>query len=536
MAQHDYVIDNQAFPATRADINSVLQAIVTNNSGSSAPSTTFANQIWYDSSANIIYIRNEDNDANIPLFNLDQSNDVASLLATIIDIADASGTNQAGTALTIQGGAGTGSGAAGKIFLKTAPAGSSGSSVNSHATQMTIGGSGVGIGVEAPAAQLHIQGDDTSNQVIIENTSDSASNAPDLLLKRNSSSPADGDEVGQIVFQGKNDNNQFPSLAQIRVIYDDVTDTTEDATMAFRLMSNGSNSEVMRISGDTLLIGKTASDFDGGIFEAGSGGTFVSRSGTPFAVNRNSSNGQLVNFYKDGSSAGSIGSLFGNTLYVSSSQAGGLRFTFSSSNPLILPCDTTGGSIDNSADLGSSSVRFRDVYSAGGVTTSSDQNEKQQIASLTDAEIAAAKRISAGFKTFKWNDAVAEKGDSARTHAGVIAQQVRTSLEAEGLDAGDYAFFMSNTWWEHEVEVPAVEAREAVYDDDGNLVTEAIESIDAVKAHTRRDVYYTADEAPEGATERTRLGIRYAELMAFIGAATEQRLTSIEARLTALEG
>ena len=59
---------------------------------------------------------------------------------------------------------------------------------------------------------------------------------------------------------------------------------------------------------------------------------------------------------------------------------------------------------------------------------------------------------------------------------------------------------------------------------------------EAKKAHTWREVYKTADEAPEGAIERTRLGIRYPELLAFIGAATEQRLTSIEARLTALEG
>ncbi len=138
MAQHDYVIDNQAFPATRADLNSVLQAIVTNNSGSSAPSTTFANQIWYDSSANIIYIRNEDNDANIPLFNLDQSNDVASLLATIIDIADASGTNQAGKDLTIRAGASTGNASGGSIKLEVADGGSSGSSVNAHATALTV--------------------------------------------------------------------------------------------------------------------------------------------------------------------------------------------------------------------------------------------------------------------------------------------------------------------------------------------------------------------------------------------------------------
>jgi len=138
MTQHDYVIDNQSFPATRTDLNNVLQAIVSNNSGTSAPSTTFANQIWYDSNANILYIRNEDNDANIPLMQFDQSADVASTLATVIDILDASGTNQAGTALTIRGGAGTGTGTGGSIILQTADGGGSGSSVNSHTTRVTI--------------------------------------------------------------------------------------------------------------------------------------------------------------------------------------------------------------------------------------------------------------------------------------------------------------------------------------------------------------------------------------------------------------
>jgi hypothetical protein len=103
---------------------------------------------------------------------------------------------------------------------------------------------------------------------------------------------------------------------------------------------------------------------------------------------------------------------------------------------------------------------------------------------------------------------------------------VHTALEAEGLDAGNYAFWMSNTWWETQTEVPAV-AEEL--DEDGNVITEAQE------AYTRTDTYDTLEEAPAGATERTRLGIRYPELLAFIGAATEQRLTSIEARLDALE-
>jgi hypothetical protein len=75
MAQHDYVIDNQSFPATRSDLNSLFQAIASCNSGATAPSTTYANQLWYDTANNKLYIRNEDNDAWIELFVLDQTGD-----------------------------------------------------------------------------------------------------------------------------------------------------------------------------------------------------------------------------------------------------------------------------------------------------------------------------------------------------------------------------------------------------------------------------------------------------------------------------
>ena len=75
MSQNDFTIANQTFPNTRADINSALQALASNNSGTSAPSTQFANQFWYNSSTNILYIRNEGNDADIPIMELDQTND-----------------------------------------------------------------------------------------------------------------------------------------------------------------------------------------------------------------------------------------------------------------------------------------------------------------------------------------------------------------------------------------------------------------------------------------------------------------------------
>lgn len=75
MAQHDYIISNDSFPNTRADINNALAAIVSSNAGSSAPSTTYAYQLWYDTTTDILKIRNADDDAWITLFSFDQAAD-----------------------------------------------------------------------------------------------------------------------------------------------------------------------------------------------------------------------------------------------------------------------------------------------------------------------------------------------------------------------------------------------------------------------------------------------------------------------------
>lgn len=76
MSQNDFTIANQDFPSFRSDLNLALAALASTSSGASAPSTTFANQLFYNTSTNILSIRNEDNDAFIPIALLDQSNDV----------------------------------------------------------------------------------------------------------------------------------------------------------------------------------------------------------------------------------------------------------------------------------------------------------------------------------------------------------------------------------------------------------------------------------------------------------------------------
>jgi hypothetical protein len=83
MSQHDLNIANQGFPAFRADLNDALVALGSTNSGATAPTTPYANQLWYDTANNILKIRNEDNDAWISLLTLDQVADAVSAIGSI---------------------------------------------------------------------------------------------------------------------------------------------------------------------------------------------------------------------------------------------------------------------------------------------------------------------------------------------------------------------------------------------------------------------------------------------------------------------
>lgn len=97
---------------------------------------------------------------------------------------------------------------------------------------------------------------------------------------------------------------------------------------------------------------------------------------------------------------------------------------------------TLGFGADNSYDIGSGGFRVRNAYLANNPTVTSDERLKDVRGGLTEKEIKVAKSIPV--KMFRYKDAVAEKGDAARMHVGVIAQEVISAFEAEGLDAFAY--------------------------------------------------------------------------------------------------
>ena len=256
---------------------------------------------------------------------------------------------------------------------------------------------------------------------------------------------------------------------------------------------------------NTLLVGKTSADntTDGATLYNDGTMSFTANLTNPAGgrvaiLNRRGSDGEITAFRKDGTTVGSIGSS-GNAGIIVGTTDVALRFRNQAGGASVFPRLPNDTGLDNVVDLGLANARFDDIYATNGTIQTSDFNEKQDIASLTATEMLVGKRISELFKTFRWKDSVEENGANARTHTGVIAQDVQAAFTAEGLDAGDYALFISSTWF---------------VDAEGNEV----------------------EEGTEGAVSKTRMGIRYPELLSFVAAYNEQRFASIETRLTALEG
>jgi len=96
---------------------------------------------------------------------------------------------------------------------------------------------------------------------------------------------------------------------------------------------------------------------------------------------------------------------------------------------------------DNAYVLGGSALRWTTVYATTGTINTSDARQKQQDRPLSEAERAVAVKVKGLIKTFKYNDAVEKKGDGARIHVGVYAQELADAFASEGLLASNYGMF-----------------------------------------------------------------------------------------------
>ena len=94
----------------------------------------------------------------------------------------------------------------------------------------------------------------TNDTILLTTTEDSSTAAPVITMKRNSTSPADADYLGQLKFQGENDADQEVVYAKITGKIQDASDGSEDGIIEFANQKAGSNIITARLRSDSLQL------------------------------------------------------------------------------------------------------------------------------------------------------------------------------------------------------------------------------------------------------------------------------------------
>lgn len=164
---------------------------------------------------------------------------------------------------------------------------------------------------------------------------------------------------------------------------------------------------------------------------------------------------------------------------------------------------------DNTYSIGTASNRVSEIFAGSGSINTSDSRFKTSLEAPSEALMNAWGKVR--YQVFKFTDAVAEKGDNARIHVGVVAQQVKEAFESEGLDASKYGLFCYDKW-EDEYEPVEVVDQPEVLDENGEIITPAV-------THTEQKKVISAGD---------RYGIRYEEALALECAYLRSRLDKLE--------
>ena len=138
---------------------------------------------------------------------------------------------------------------------------------------------------------------------------------------------------------------------------------------------------------------------------------------------------------------------------------------------------------DNQFDLAEPGARARNIYAGNGTIQTSDARTKQVVGLPPEPLLAAIRSID--ITQYQFLDAVAEKGaDHARIHTGIIAQDLISACEAQGVDWRRYGVIGEDAVMEDrpvfaDVLEPVTEEYQEDHpdldlDDDGNTVVRLV--------------------------------------------------------------
>ena len=157
---------------------------------------------------------------------------------------------------------------------------------------------GLQLGDGAAAAQLHLFSTDTTDQVIIENTDTGADTAPDLVLFRNSTSPAANDNLGNLVFRGQDDNGDAVDYATIAAQIVDVSNGSEDGILDIMSAAAGVTASRIRLKSEFVGIHEADPTFDLHLSTDNADAAFCIESN----VNSSGSSADILLFHRRGDS------------------------------------------------------------------------------------------------------------------------------------------------------------------------------------------------------------------------------------------
>jgi hypothetical protein len=267
-----------------------------------------------------------------------------------------------------------------------------------------------------------------------------------LVLSRNTS--ANNQEIGGVRFVNQNNstdgsnNNSGKLVAAISgrsVTTDSNAGDDSGGVLVFNTKpETGTLAERMRIdSSGNLLVGGTNSTphnlTSGGGFSVRGSLNLLSvarQDNEAMILNRTGTDGEIVDFRKDGTTVGNIGTESNGDFVINGAgNHAGIRFVSDSLTPRY-----AGNDFDNGIDLGKSDARFDDIFATNGTIQTSDQQEKNTI---TDSDLGLDFINRLEPKSYVFNG-------KTRTHYGLIAQDVETVLGDISKPTSGFAGFIKS--------------------------------------------------------------------------------------------
>jgi len=508
MATHDYDLANQSGASFRSDLNLALQAILTNNSSATAPSTTAAYMFWADTNTGILKIRNSTNNGWVELLQLDGTltledgsastpalafrddlnTGIFSSEANKLDIACAGGTKlQVNINGIIISGTVTDNGAthdgdvtftgaaANVVFDKSDNAlefadnakavfGSGGDLTISHnGSNSIINDSGTGELQLQRAGNtilaLDADGIEITDPNGVASVTIKGFENSDAVIGLQADEGDDNGDKWRIVSVASDNDLIFTNDINGSNVQKWGIDTSGNVVQTGSLTAVGitNNSTLnqnanINLSGDSVALNLIDTNNDND-FQVKNGNGVFKITDTTASIDRYKISSAGVHIIT-GTLQNSLGSAASPTYTFQGDTDTGIFRTDSSANSISFTLGGTEGyrinnnrimpAVDDDRDLGSASLKFDDVFATNNVIQTSDKNLKNTIVT-SDLGLDFINKLNP--VSYKFNN-------KTRTHYGLISQEIETVLGTISKSATDFAGFCKDE-----------------VDDDGNAMT-----------------------------------------------------------------